>query len=289
MRHLLSFVALLAFGLSGPAMADTTIRYQVVAPAHATAAVRANMPTMTAIASDGGNVRIDTGVGGQGLALITLDGVSYFVAHGAAANQQIIAKQEDLVALLTQFAPMAAGMASAGGEGLQRVRQQRVEIAPGGFERVAGVAGRVYRVTAISGTTRSPAVEVVLSIDPRVAPVGREFLRLIEALQPTVVTVLGSEPQAYAAVRGLLSLGTPIRIGAHFRLESVSGGDIAESRFALPGPVLSRAQLMTMAMQMGSAMRPHRPTGAPAAGAEHDGAPAPEPSHDNHNDGPHRR
>jgi hypothetical protein len=144
------------------------------------------------------------------------------------------------------------------------VMGQRVEIVPVGPETVSGVRGNLYRVVLVSGETRSPPLEVVIATDPRLAPIGQEFARLFETLRPTVLSLLGSEPQVYMAMRGLAGLGAPIRIGNEMRIESVSTDELPDSHFALPGPVLTREQLQQiLGMMMGAMGQGGRPPGMP--------------------------
>jgi hypothetical protein len=143
---------------------------------------------------------------------------------------------------------------------------ERVEIHPVGPEMVEGVRGNLYRVILVSGDTRGPPVEVVIATDPRLAPIGQEFSRLAESMTPAIVSLLGAEPQVLAAIRGLVRLGAPLRVGNEMRLDMVSTDDVPDSRFALPGPVMSRAQLQQVATMMTDRIPPgQRPPDAPAS------------------------
>ena len=127
-------------------------------------------------------------------------------------------------------------------------------------------------MVVISGETRSPPIEIVVSNDPRLAPAGRELVRLVDSLRPTLAAVMGGEPPVYGAIRTLLGHGTPLRIANVFVLDSFDTNDIPDSRFALPGPVLTREQLGQI---MGGMMGGSRP---PGAGGPPPGAPqAPPP------------
>lgn len=269
MRRLLAMFALIGLGASVPAWADITLRYRAVTPQTTPPQARANPPTLTLAADDAGQSRIEmaapsngsgadapAGAGPPSVALITREGVGYFALNGPLPGQQIVGRQEDALALLT---PIASGLAGGSARaGAQEMMRQRVEIVPVGAERVAGLRGQLYRIVMVSGETRSPPIEIVLSNDPRLAPAGRELIRLTDSLRPVLVAVMGGEPQAYAAVRALLGLGTPLRIANVFVLDSISTEDVPDSRFALPGPVLTREQLGQM---MGAMMSGRRPGG----------------------------
>jgi hypothetical protein len=268
MRRLFAIFALIGLGAAAPAWADVTLRYKPVLPATATAEARAALPTLTLDADDSGQARIEmaapggppadqAGARAPSVALITREGVGYFALNGPTPGQEIVARQEDALALI---APLARGLASGSArEGLQEMMRQRVEIVPVGAETVAGVRGNLYRIVMISGETRSPPLEIVLSSDPRLAPAGRELVRLVDSLRPTLAAVIGGEPQVYVAVRALLGLGTPLRIANQFALDSFSTDDVPDSRFALPGPALSREQLGLMLGAMMGARRPGAP------------------------------
>lgn len=270
MRRSLLIAALSGTLLATPALADVTVRYRAMVPQGGSA----NIPSMTVSADDAGQARIEMlapgtphdGARQPGVALITRENVGYLAFNGPQPGMQIVTRVDDALALASQFAtPLLRGSAR---EGVQQVMQQRVEIQPVGPETVAGVQGNLYRVVAVMGETRTPPIDIVVATDPRLAPIGREFARLSESLRPTVVSLLGGEPQAYAAFRGLLGLGAPLRIGNHMQIESVSTDDVPDSRFALPGPVMSREQLTMMAtMMMGMMQRGQgmHPPGAPGA------------------------
>ncbi len=273
MRRLLLLAALAGSLLATPALAGVTARYRAVLPEGAPANIRENPPTLTVSADGAGQARMEMtappGIaGGPGasppsIAFITREHVGYVAATAPGGAMQVVARMDDVLALISQFAaPLLQGSAR---EGAQAALRQRVEIHPVGPETVNGVRGNLYRVVLVNGETRSPPVDVVVATDPRLAPVGQEFARFFESARPTVVSLLGSEPQVYMALRGLTGLGAPLRIGNEFRLESVSTGDVPDSRFALPGPVMSREQLQMMTMMLTGMMRQAaRPTSEPA-------------------------
>ncbi|HYI47578.1 MAG TPA: hypothetical protein VEX35_03850 [Allosphingosinicella sp.] len=275
MRRSLAIFALIGMGASAPAWADVTVRYRAVMPPTAPAQARENAPGLTITADDGGQARIEiSGPGGgpsgarpPGIALITRQGVTYVALNGPQPGQQIVARLDDALALLT---PVASGLAAGSARsGVQQMMAQRAEVVPGGAETVAGVRGDLYRVVIVSGETRSPAVEIVLSGDARLAPAGRELVRLLESLRPTLAAVMGGEPPPFASIRTLLARGTPLRISDKLVLDSFSNEDVAASRFDLPGPVMTREQLQQI---MGAMMGGGPPAGAGTA------APAPAPA-----------
>jgi hypothetical protein len=272
MRRPLLLAALAGALLATPALADVTVHYRPVLPDSAPADIRTNPPTLTVAADEAGQARMEMlapgapGTPRPGVAFITREGTRYVALNGPGPGMQMVARQEDVLALVSQFAaPLLRGSVQGA---VQMAMQQRIEIQPVGPETVSGVQGNLYRVVAVTGETRSPPVEIVVATDPRLAPVSREFASLAESLRPTVVSLLGGEPQAYMAFRGLMGLGAPLRIGNEVRIESVSTDDVPDSQFALPGPVMTREQLQQMAtMMMGMMGRGQgaHPPGAPPA------------------------
>ena len=275
MRRPLLLAVLVGSLLATPALADVTVRYRAVLPETAPANMREHPPTLTVAADGAGQARMEmlqpgvaapaNGARTPGVAFVTREGVCYMVLNGPGGGMQIVARVDDALALVSQYAaPLLQGSAR---EGMQMVMRQRVEIVPVGPETVSGVQGNLYRVVLVTGETRSPPVEIVIATDPRLAPVGREFARMAETMRPTVVSLMGGEPQAFMAFRGLMGLGAPLRIGNEMRIDSVSTDDVPDSQFALPGPVMTREQLQQMVTMMMGMMRqgqgPHGP-GAPS-------------------------
>ncbi|HYD11684.1 MAG TPA: hypothetical protein VEC11_02430 [Allosphingosinicella sp.] len=279
MRRSFLLAALAGSLIASPALADVTVRYRAVIPENAPANVRQHPPTLTVSADGAGQARMemtapgDAGAQPPGVAFITREGTGYAVLSAPGGGPQIVARVDDALALVGQFAaPLIRGGSMQ--DGAQQVLQQRVEIHPVGPEVVNGVQGNLYRIVLINGETRAPPMEVVIATDPRLAPVGQEFARFFESVRPTIVSLLGREPQVYMALRGMMGLGAPLRVGDQLRIDSVSTEDVPDSRFALPGPAMSREQLQQIAQMMMGMMRqgqgaqiPGMPSAAPPAPA----------------------
>ncbi|HEV7659603.1 MAG TPA: hypothetical protein VGO55_07125 [Allosphingosinicella sp.] len=182
-------------------------------------------------ADDRGRVRAGIGIGHGGMMFLTRDTIGYAVIDDGPNGS--VGRQEDMLALMIAGAqgPVNRGI-------IERLARQRVEIARAGTERIAGVTGDVYRLTFIDDETRAPPFEIVISAEPRLAPVGRELLRFYDSLRAPLLAVVGSAPQPYVAVRELLARGTPLRFGG-MRLQSVESRPLTDEMVALPGPVLS--------------------------------------------------
>jgi hypothetical protein len=183
-------------------------------------------------ADDRGRVRAGFAAGHGGVMLLTRDTVGYVVID--EGTNGAVGRQEDMLALAIAGAqgPVNRGI-------IERLARQRVEIVRAGTERIAGVTGDVYRLTLIDGETRSPPIDIVISANTQLAPVGREFLRFYDSLREPVLAVVGSAPQPYVAIRELLARGTPLRVGG-MRLQSVESRPLTDEAVALPGRVLSR-------------------------------------------------
>lgn len=270
MRRPLLLAALIGTFLATPALADVTVRYRATLPAGAPGGTQANPPSLTISADDAGRARWEMAAPGTpaagarqpSVALIAREGVGYFALNGPQPGMQIVGRVDDALAIGMQMAaPVLQGPARAT---VTQVTNQRVEIIPVGPETVSGIQGNLYRIVLVNGETRSPPMEMVVATDPRLAPIGREFVRMVEAMRPTLVAVTGTEPQFYMALRGMTGLGAPLRIGNEMRIDSVSTEDVPDSQFALPGPVMSREQLQMMLGAMMGMMQQHRPGPRPA-------------------------
>ena len=111
---------------------------------------------------------------------------------------------------------------------------------------MSGIQGNLYRVVIVNGETRTPPVEIVVATDPRMAPIGQEFVRMADSLRPTLIAIAGAEPQLFTAFRAMLTLGAPLRIADQMRIDSIGTDDVPDSQFALPGPVMTREQLQVV-------------------------------------------
>jgi hypothetical protein len=213
----------------GPSVQAVMVMYKGDAPN--------DEPWIGILADGSGNARDVFAAGHGGMLFMTRDNVGYVVVGG-----------DDRVGLQVDMFSVLATRGSAGRENramLERLARQQLAVEPGGTERVAGVEGRLYRLT-LTGAGQPPHVfEMVISTDPRLAPAGREILRFYDQLRAPVAAVTGgTPPQPYLAMRDLLALGTPLRVGAHYRLHEITTRDVSASFFALPGPLLSRQQLL---------------------------------------------
>jgi hypothetical protein len=288
MRKSLLLLAIAAFGLSSAAMADVTARYVITPPARPATegapAPASSGPPATFIfsADDHGQARIEAQGAGQNPTLITREGVGYAVLP--SPQGPLVARQSDLIAFGAQIMDaMRAGAGETPPAGspaahMAAMATARLEVVERGSETVAGVRGIVYAVTIVMGERRMGPIEIVLSTDPNLAPVGVEMLRTVDSLRQPIAAIMGADPPVFASARGLLGRGTPIRIGDTFRLAAVSNEPVPAAQFVLPGPVLSAGEMMArMSAGRAAAAAPPAAATPPAGNAEHDA----------HSDAPH--
>jgi hypothetical protein len=259
MRLSLPLLALAALGLSSPASADITARY---------GGTGKYAPTMNFAVDESGQVRAEAGPPNnprERVVLIRREGVDYVSA--ADAQGRFVARTGDLFAIADEM--IRNSMPENARAGMRALADIRLEIVEGGMETVGGRQGRLYRITmaapqpgprpaaAQAGEdaedqnepAQMPPLEIVISDDPELAPVGREMARLFDSANGLVDAVMGTRPAVAGQIRDLLARGTLIRINGEFRLRSVSTDAVPDSAFALPGPVLTRAELRARAPQ----------------------------------------
>jgi len=272
MRASIAIGALAALGLSAPAQADVTARFggdgkyaQIV----------------TIAVTDAGQVRAETvrpNRPDDRAILISRGGTGYLVASDAQGR--FVGRQDDVLSVASEV--VRGAVPPEARTAMRHLAAIRFDVVEGGTETVGGRRGRVYTITPVMAPAEPsptpaapvmsagphghdfdgpeadeenalpPSFQVVISDDPELAPVGREMARLFESGTILIEALLGTMPGAVAEVRRLLAQGTLIRFGDQMRLRSVGHEPVPESAFALPGPVLTRAQLRARAPQMQS-------------------------------------
>jgi hypothetical protein len=228
MRAHLSVVGLFALLLSAPAAADVTVRYAPDPPSNRGLLIEA----------DGrGRIRAETG---PGELFIMRDGVTYVVTPGEEGPR--VSRLEDFLVVATEAASAfrrSHPMRTTPPEMHYRLSErgpQTVGIWPG------------TRVDVVEVGSRHPQsnVEWVASSDPALAEAGQAANWLFETQSRILATVIWHPSELITLLRQLRERGTPLRLGGQYRLESVSVDLVPVSRFDLPGPVLSQAQLRAL-------------------------------------------
>lgn len=205
-----------------PALADVTATY----------AVRDKVVTVEI--DDAGNTRAQFG---STVALIRRDGVDYLIIY-APDGRAVVMRVDAVIAYVTTHSPPPP---------LTPVPPNwTITRSTPGDAVVAGHSGSVWNL----GPKGDGSLDIVMSSDPELAPVGQLFEHA------AVILTAAMDPQAKVSgefltiVRSLLSHGTPIRIRDATRgtdvltLQSVSGAKIDPHRLELPGPVLDAATVL---------------------------------------------
>ncbi len=208
-----------------PALADVTAQYSA-----------GPKDRLVIEADDGGNARASIG---EKVAVIRRDGVDYVLVADATGDFRV-ARLGDVLALV---AGQLKGKQGGDGAGLPALT---FEMRAGAEENVAGYGGTIWIFgpkPEAPGKEAGQQLEVVMSGDPALAPIGLFFRQLVEAGNPLIDSMFGGGNFPTASAE-LFAKGTPLRIGPMLKLESVSTAEIAASRFDLPGPVLEPIEFL---------------------------------------------
>ena len=208
-RALHALLARAAALLPAPALADVTARYTF------------RDAKIVIEAADNGNSRVDID-GKHRLWIVRRDGIDYVVLRDSDGEEHA-ALAEGAFARLLGPTPQAA---------------MAVDAVMGGSDTVAGYSGTVWQF----GPRGEAPIELLMSPDPRLAPIGAVCLRLVE---PIFGRYFDRE-----ALRKLFAAGTPLRIGPAglpaeqlILFESASFDPVDPKRFAVPGPLIPAADL----------------------------------------------
>jgi len=195
--------------------------------------------------NDHGDARIAMG---HQSAMIMLDGVLYLIQADLLGIYA--ARWDDLTALLTERIHVTMPPVEAPDRRGHPPASPVPAFIERGTEIVAGRTGTLWSQRVDNGHGQPVyGVDVVISSDPDLAPLGHIFARQFETAQSGLRTMLGSGAAAATSpnfgdqMRVLLARGAPLRMGNIMRLESVDTRPIPASEFVLPGSPLTRAQL----------------------------------------------
>lgn len=201
-----------------PALADTTATYE------------AGTVPFTVEVADNGNSRI--GIEGQ-FVLIRRDGVDYIVLTDRAGAAHVARADAAFAAFVTKKGPPPENGAW--------------HATPGARASVAGYTGTLWQF----GPEKDSPLELLMSPDPALAPVGALIGRYAEAVAEGITAKSAGHASALAGLHAVFANGTPIRVrdlpGPNstrepktvIELQSVSKAPIDPHRFDLPGPVLT--------------------------------------------------
>jgi len=207
-----------------PALADVTAHYST------------GPDKVTVEAADNGDWRITIG-GPLEMVILHRDGVDYIVMPDKDGTERV-ARADQALPIMTASAPMPD------------TSKMVFTATPGAADMFAGYSGTRWTY----GPEGKQPIELLLSADPRLAPVGVALRGLAELVIDATGELLGPD-----ALRRMLAGGTLIRLSAPDRdqlkpvvtLDTVSMDRIDPARFALPGPVMSGADFVAMAAPRG--------------------------------------
>ena len=120
-------------------------------------------------------------------------------------------------------------------------------LSRGAEARVAGRAGTTWLLKPDKPDEKP--LEMVMSADPALAPIGAAIRDTMVPLGSMFGTSMGAPSSFVPQWTALFAKGTPLQLGVErpqITLVSVDTADIAESRFALPGEVVSPDALVSM-------------------------------------------
>lgn len=178
----------------------------------------------TAVEFDGAQLRV--GVLGQADAyMIIRDGKVYSVSQRGG---------QPVVMDLSGVGQMLAGMMDGAVPGANGKVEQFLGLeATGRTETIAGIKGRVHRLSYIDDAGQRRDTDIVLAKDPRL----QELMQSMNLMSRTLAQALGqpvSEGNERMTQKILGQGEGMLRFGDEFRVASIDGGTPAGSRFALP-------------------------------------------------------
>jgi hypothetical protein len=200
--------------LSSGALADTTAVYKSGNPGFDL--------SMTIEIADNGNVRYQMSAGNAyGL---VVNGVDYFVEVGPQGP--VVQRMNDLVTVQKEL------MASFLKDLPAPPKSEGPELIQSGKVTVQGREGRAYIHPSNKGT-KQPYAEVVVSDDPKLAPIGRVMANQFSKSTVMLGSMLGHGPGHFTEIETALRSGTAIRF-AGMELTTVNDAKIDPGRFELP-------------------------------------------------------
>lgn len=229
-----------------PALADVTARYS------------AGGKELVVEVDDGGNSRID--VAGK-FAIIHRDGVDYVAVTDKTGTK--VFELEAMVTLVKGFIPKTEDKDAKG---------MKFDLAPGAAVAIAGQPGTAWKLLLVEGPgeDKKKHLEMVVSADARLAPVGDVFRRAIDTMNSFLGAFFPEDTGFSARLIELFGKGTPLRIlpieeGATkpekplIEFKSLDTADIDAKHFELPAPVTSADEILGA---MGALMQPGGAGGA---------------------------
>ncbi|MBB4837504.1 MULTISPECIES: hypothetical protein [Sphingomonas] len=213
-----------------PALADVTARYN------------AGGKELVIEVDDGGNSRLD--VGGK-FTIIHRDGVDYIAVTDKEGTK--VFELQAMVDLVKGFIPKSED---------PKAKEFQFGIAPGTAAVVAGQQGEAWKLLMLKGdeASKKKHIEMVVSADPRLTPVGNVFRRAIDTVNSFFGAMFPEETGFSARLTELFAKGTPLRVtpieegaakqdGPLIEFKSLDTAEIDAKHFELPAPVTSADEI----------------------------------------------
>jgi hypothetical protein len=194
---------------------------------------------MTIAVNDRGDSRISQG---DDVSLLTVGGADYMLVTDRLGT--LVARKEDFAAIQAEDARALRGPDRPAPRADGDSAQWRVHPVRGGTETVGGRTGTVWVLRDTQGRPDFLTSAYVVSTDADLAPVGRASAHWMADAIAAARQRGETDTEAHdEGVNAIYALGTVIRQGDDFALESVDTNPIPASVFALPSPPLTREQL----------------------------------------------
>jgi len=214
-----------------PALADVTARYA------------AGGTELVVEVDEGGNSRVD--IPGK-FSIIHRDGTDYIAIPGKDGTTKVF----ELQAMLDLFKGIIPKTDPAEAKGMQ------FSLAPGAAVAVAGQQGAVWKLVMVEGPNDSKKkhIEMVVSADPRLAPVGAVFRRAIGTVTDFLGALFPAETGFSERLSELFGKGAPLRVtpveegaakpeGPLIEFKTMDTAEIDPKHFELPAPVTSADEI----------------------------------------------
>jgi hypothetical protein len=185
-------------------------------------------PPIVIEVGDNGDARI--GAEGKDEYGLLIGSEFYLVAKEGA--QWKVARIADQAAAFDKvLPPIFRALFSAAG----KARPAKLNMVKKGAKTVAGVTGDVYAVTGLDAEKPSEVTELLITTDPRLAPVGHALGGFNDAMMVMMAPLIGEMAASEIAQNHeLLSLGTPLDTKTGLHLTAFSEARVDPARLTLP-------------------------------------------------------
>jgi hypothetical protein len=228
-RSIALFLALLA--MASPALAGSKAVYEGM-----------NGPPLVIEVGDNGTTRIGPQGKDDNYGLL-IDSSFYLVSH--EGSQWKVARIADQAAAFDRvLPPIFRNIFSAAASGTNKTGAA-IKMAKSGSRTVAGIPGEVYTVTGLNSDKPTEAKEVVVTKDPKLAPVGRAVAGFNDAMMVMMAPLLGKmAADEVGTNHAMAALGTPLEIKDGIRLTSFAETAVDPARLVLPARPMTVDQIV---------------------------------------------